>query len=130
MVRTELGEAPAFVLFLPAVSLKSWAISAFSRTRTLTPGTLDSCVEFASAEFLVAGQYARFGNAIRLEASLRNTNGTTVPLTAEAATDGDIPVAVKALVQSLREKHLGCTAGERSGYAVRSLGRSPHPWLL
>ena len=103
MVRTELGEAPGLRIVPSGRISEILGDLRVQPNANVDEGTLVRVSRFASAEFLVAGQYSRVGNAIRLEASLRNTDGTTRPLTAEAASDGDIPVAVKTLVQSLRE---------------------------
>ena len=103
MVRSELGEAAGLRIVPSGRIAEIMGDLRIQPNANIDDGTLVRVSRFASAEFLVAGQYARFGSTIRLEASLRNTNGTTLPLTAEAATDGDIPVAVKTLVQSIRE---------------------------
>ena len=122
MVRTELGEAPGLRIVPSGRIAEILGDLRIQPNANIDDGTLDRVSSSPAPSSSSPGSTRDSATAIRLEASLRGTSGSTVPLTAEAATDGDIPVAVKALVQSLREEHLGCT-----GAAVRHRSTLPGP---
>jgi tetratricopeptide (TPR) repeat protein len=59
--------------------------------------------EFSSADIVVSGQYARFGEQIRLDATLRNLrNDQTIPLKVEATNEREIPAAIVKLADAVR----------------------------
>ncbi|HEY3927984.1 MAG TPA: tetratricopeptide repeat protein [Candidatus Koribacter sp.] len=65
---------------------------------------LNRIAEFSSADILVSGQYARFGDVIRLDATLRDLkNDRSVALKVEAASEKEIPQAVNKLAQAVRQ---------------------------
>jgi tetratricopeptide (TPR) repeat protein len=103
MVRTELGEAPGLRI-VPADRLSQILSDLrISPVTELDAATLGRLSQSSNAELLIAGQYARLGPAIRLDAMLQGPNRTSVPLQAQAANDADIPKAVEMLAQSLRD---------------------------
>ena len=72
---------------------------------SIDPQTERRLSEFSSADELVTGQYARFGAAIRLQASLKGKKrNVPVTVTQDASTEEAVPAAVAALVQSLRDR--------------------------
>jgi serine/threonine protein kinase/Tfp pilus assembly protein PilF len=75
-----------------------------SPASALDPNTLSRLAEFSSAETLVWGQYARFGDQIRIDAKLQDLkHERTVALKEEAPNEKGVPEAVDRLAQSIRQ---------------------------
>ena len=63
--------------------------------RHLTPAELTRVADFTSARRVLWGQYTRFGNAIRIDATLQDLDrGETVPLNAMAPNEGALLTAI------------------------------------
>jgi tetratricopeptide (TPR) repeat protein len=61
--------------------------------------------DFSTADRVVWGQYAKFGEEIRIDATLQDLkSGTTVPLRADIPSEKDIPGAIDRLADSIRQK--------------------------
>ena len=70
----------------------------------LDPDTLRRVAEFSSAQTVVWGQYAKLGEQIRIDATLRDLKqDRTTTLKAEAPNQGALPEAVDRLAQAIRE---------------------------
>ena len=70
----------------------------------LDPHTLRQLSEFSNADVLVSGQYARFGEQIRIDASVRDLKrDRTAALKAEAPSEKEVVAAVDRLAQAIRE---------------------------
>src|SRR5207249_9877466 len=66
--------------------------------------TLQRLAEFSNAQTIVSGQYARFGNQIRIDASLRDLRrDRTIPLRADAPNENGLPAAIDELAQDIRK---------------------------
>jgi tetratricopeptide (TPR) repeat protein len=71
---------------------------------TLDPNTLGRLAEFSSAETVVWGQYARFGDQIRIDAKLQDLkHERTAALKAEAPNEKGVPEAVDRLAEAIRQ---------------------------
>lgn len=71
---------------------------------SLEPTTLRRLAEFSNADTLVWGQYARFGNQIRIDATLQDVkHGRDVPLKIEVPSEKDIPGAIDRMAESIRQ---------------------------
>jgi serine/threonine protein kinase/tetratricopeptide (TPR) repeat protein len=71
---------------------------------TLDAPTLRRVAEFSNAQTLVWGQYAKFGDQIRIDATLQDLKRErTTPLKAEAPNVNGIPGAVDHLAQAIRQ---------------------------
>ena len=71
---------------------------------TPDPDTLRRLAEFSNAETVVWGQYAKLGEQIRIDATLRDLKqDRTTTLKAEAPNQGALPEAVDRLAQAIRE---------------------------
>jgi len=67
------------------------------------PTMLRRIAEFSSADVVVFGQYARFGDQVRIDATLQNLkNNRTISVKADASSEKDIPVALDKLADSVR----------------------------
>ena len=76
-----------------------------SSATVLDPATIKRVAEFSNADRVVWGQYARFGNEIRIDATLLDLkNNRTVPLKVDVPSEKEIPGAVDRLAESIRQK--------------------------
>ena len=70
----------------------------------LDPATLDQLSEFTNADVIVWGQYAKFGDALRIDATLADRKyGTQQPITVEAANEKDVLKTVDTLAKQIRQ---------------------------
>src|ERR1700759_1090098 len=75
----------------------------------LDPDMLRRVAEFSNADVLVSGQYARFGDQIVIDASIRDlVHDQTIPVKTQAAVK-DLPTAIDSLADSVR-KNLSLSA--------------------
>src|SRR5580698_6881819 len=75
----------------------------------IDPDTLRRVAQFSNADVLVSGQYARFGDQIVIDATIRDlAHDQTVPVKAQALVK-DLPAAVDSLADSVR-KNLSLSA--------------------
>jgi tetratricopeptide (TPR) repeat protein/predicted Ser/Thr protein kinase len=73
------------------------------------PDMLRRVAQFSSADVLVSGQYARFGDQIVIDATIRDlVHDQTIPVKAQALVK-DLPTAVDSLAESVR-KNLSLSA--------------------
>ena len=73
------------------------------------PDTLHRVAQFSNADVIVSGQYARFGDQIVIDATIRDlVHDQTIPIKAQALVK-DLPAAVDNLADSIR-KHLSLSA--------------------
>jgi eukaryotic-like serine/threonine-protein kinase len=73
------------------------------------PDTLRRVAQFSNADVLVSGQYARFGDQIVIDATIRDLlHDQTVPVKAQALVK-DLPTAIDSLADSVR-KNLSLSA--------------------
>ena len=71
---------------------------------SLEPTTLRRLAEFSNADTLVWGQYARFGNQIRIDATLQDIkHDRDVPLKIEVPSEKEIPAAIDRMAESIRQ---------------------------
>lgn len=70
----------------------------------LDPETVKRIAELASADTVLAGQYAKFGGQIRIDATLLDLKrDRRAPLTVEAASENAIPATVDSLAEMIRK---------------------------
>ena len=75
-----------------------------ARDSAIDPTTLRRLAEFSSADTVVWGQYARFGDQIRIDATLNDLKrDRSVPLKIAGVVEKDIPGAVDRLAESIRQ---------------------------
>ena len=66
--------------------------------------TLRRIAEFANADMVVSGNYAKLGDQIRIDATVRDLKrGTSTPLKAEAQNQQDLSAAVDRLADNIRQ---------------------------
>ncbi|HXX15806.1 MAG TPA: tetratricopeptide repeat protein [Candidatus Eremiobacteraceae bacterium] len=68
------------------------------------PDTVKRLAEFSNADTLVSGRYAKFGDQIRIDATLQDLkHNRTVPLKIQAASENEIPSTVDSLAEMIRK---------------------------
>jgi len=76
----------------------------------LDPDTIRRIAEFSNADTVVYGQYAKFGEKIRIDATLEDRkHGRREPLKIEAESEKEIPATVDKLADLIR-KHLSISS--------------------
>src|SRR5207248_9444306 len=66
--------------------------------------TLARIAEFTSADTVVSGKFVRFGDQIRIDATVRDLkHDRSVPLKIEGVAEKDIPGAIDRLADSIRQ---------------------------
>jgi serine/threonine protein kinase/tetratricopeptide (TPR) repeat protein len=104
MLTTDVGQSASLRTVSPNILHQIFTDLRISPSTVLDPGTIKRVADFSSADRLVWGQYARFGNTIRIDATLEDTkNNRTVSLKAEAPSEKDIPAAIDQLAESVRQ---------------------------
>jgi eukaryotic-like serine/threonine-protein kinase len=70
----------------------------------LDPSTLDRIAQFTNADLVVYGSYAKFGEQVRIDATLLDRkNARSIPLNAEAANEKDVLKTVDQLAKQIRD---------------------------
>jgi tetratricopeptide (TPR) repeat protein/predicted Ser/Thr protein kinase len=70
----------------------------------LDPATLDQLSEFTNADIIVWGEYAKFGDELRIDATLADRkNGTQQPITVQAANEKEVLKTVDSLAKQIRQ---------------------------
>jgi tetratricopeptide (TPR) repeat protein/predicted Ser/Thr protein kinase len=105
MLSTDVGQSPR----LRAVSAdrlhQMFTDLHISSSTVLDPATIRRVADFSNSDRVVWGQYAKFGDEIRIDASLQDIkNDRTIPLKIEVPSEKDIPGAVDRLAESIRQK--------------------------
>jgi eukaryotic-like serine/threonine-protein kinase len=105
MLSTDVGQSPR----LRAVSAdrlhQMFADLHISASTVLDPATIRRVADFSNSDRVVWGQYAKFGDQIRIDANLQDIkNDRTIPLKIEVPSEKEIPGAVDRLAESIRQK--------------------------
>jgi tetratricopeptide (TPR) repeat protein/predicted Ser/Thr protein kinase len=69
----------------------------------IEPATIDQLTQFTNADVVVSGEFAKFGDEVRIDATITDRkNGTQIPVKAQAASEKDVLKAVDALAGQIR----------------------------
>ena len=75
-----------------------------SPTTALDPPTIRRVADFSSADHVVWGQFAKFGDQIRIDATLQDLkNDRSIPLKVDVPSEKEIPSAIDKLADSIRQ---------------------------
>jgi eukaryotic-like serine/threonine-protein kinase len=104
MLRTDVGRS-ASLRTVPSDRihqiLRDLRISADS---TFDPATLLKLAKFSNADTVIWGQYLKFGNEIRIDATLQDVQRQrSIPLKAQAPSQSGLQAAIDQLAQSIRD---------------------------
>ena len=105
MLTTDIGQSSQLRTVSPNRLHQIFTDLKISSGGVLDPQTIHRVADFSSADRVVWGQYAKFGDQIRIDATLQDLkNDTTVPLKLDVASEKEIPSAIDRLAESIRQK--------------------------
>jgi serine/threonine protein kinase/tetratricopeptide (TPR) repeat protein len=104
MLTTDVGQSASLRTVSPNIVHQIFSDLRITPSTTLDPGTVKRVADFSSADRVVWGQYAKFGDTIRIDATLQDLkNNRTVALKADVPSEKEIPAAVDHLADSIRQ---------------------------
>jgi eukaryotic-like serine/threonine-protein kinase len=105
MLSTDVGQSAHLRTVSSANLHQIFTDLRISSGTALDPATIHRVADFSNADRVVWGQYARFGEQIRIDATLLDLkSGGTVPLKIDVPSEKEIPAAVDRLAESIRQK--------------------------
>ena len=105
MLSTDVGQSARLRTVSPSNLQQTFRDLRISSSTVLDPATIRRVAEFNNADRVVWGQYAKFGDQIRIDATLEDIkSGGTVPLKIDVAGEKEIPGAIDRLAESIRQK--------------------------
>ena len=104
MLTTDVGQSASLRTVSPNILHQIFSDLRITSSTALDPGTVKRVADFSSADRVVWGQYAKFGDAIRIDATLQDLkNNRSITLKADVPSEKDIPAAVDHLADSIRQ---------------------------
>jgi len=105
MLSTDIGQSAQLRTVSPNVLHQIFGDLRISPATVLDPPTIARVANFSNADRVVWGQYAKFGDTIRIDATLQDLkNQRTVPLKIDVPGEKEIPKAIDGLAESIRQK--------------------------
>ncbi len=105
MLSTDVGQSARLRTVSPASLHQVFTDLRISSATVLDQATIQRVANFSNADRVVWGQYARFGDQIRIDVTLQDIkNDRTFPLKVDAASEKEIPDAIDRLAESIRQK--------------------------
>ena len=104
MLTTDVGQSAHLRTVSPGMAHQILNDLRISSSTVLDPATIKRVADFGNADRVLWGQYARFGSAIRIDATLEDVrNNHTFPLKVVVASEKDIPGGVDQLADMIRQ---------------------------
>jgi serine/threonine protein kinase/tetratricopeptide (TPR) repeat protein len=105
MLSTNVGQSARLRTVSPTSLHQIFSDLRLSSATVLDQATIQRVANFSNADRVVWGQYARFGDQIRIDATVQDIkNGRTFPLKVDAPSEKEIPGAIDRLAESIRQK--------------------------
>jgi eukaryotic-like serine/threonine-protein kinase len=105
MLSTDVGQSAQLRTVPPTSLHQIFTDLRISPVTVLDPGMIRRVADFSSADHVVWGTYAKFGDQIRIDATLQDIkNDRSVPLKIDVPGEKQIPAAVDQLAESIRQK--------------------------
>ena len=105
MLSTDVGQSSQLHTVSPDRLHQIFSDLRISPTTVLDPTVIRRVADFSTADRVVWGQYAKFGDAIRIDATMQDIkSGVTVGLRTDVPNEKDIPSAIDRLADSIRQK--------------------------
>jgi serine/threonine protein kinase/tetratricopeptide (TPR) repeat protein len=105
MLSTDVGQSSRLRAVSPDRLHQMFTDLHISPGTVLDPATIRRVADFSNSDRVVWGQYAKFGDQIRIDATLQDIkNDRAIPLKIEVPSEKDIPGAVDRLAESIRQK--------------------------
>ena len=131
MLSTDVGQSAQLRTVSPDRLHQVLSDLKISSETSLDPQRLKQVAEFSTADTLVWGQYARFGEQIRIDATLQDLkHNRRISLKGTAASEKEIPGAVDQLASAIRQnlalssdvvKELQASSFQPSSTSIRAL---------
>jgi serine/threonine protein kinase/tetratricopeptide (TPR) repeat protein len=104
MLSTDVGQSSQLRTVSPDRLHQVLADLHLTPNASLDPTALRHLADFTNADILVSGQYARFGDQIRIDAVLQDLkHDRRIPLKVDVPSEKEIPGAVDRLAESVRQ---------------------------
>jgi tetratricopeptide (TPR) repeat protein len=104
MLSSDVGQSSQLRTVSPNSLHQIFSDLRITSSSALDPATISRVANFSNADRVVWGQYAKFGDQIRIDATLQDIkNNRTVSLKAEAPSEKEIPGAIDRLAESIRQ---------------------------
>jgi serine/threonine protein kinase/tetratricopeptide (TPR) repeat protein len=105
MLSTDVGQSSQLRTVSPNVLHQILTDLRVAPTTVLDPTAIRRVADFSNADRIVWGQYAKFGDQIRIDATLQDIkNDRSVPLRIDVPSEKEIPGAIDRLAESIRQK--------------------------
>ena len=105
MLSTDVGQSAHLRAVSPTSLHQIFTDLRISSATVLDPATIRRVANFSNADRVVWGQYAKFGDQIRIDATLQDIkNDRSVPLKIDVQGEKEIPGAVDRMAESIRQK--------------------------
>jgi len=105
MLSTDVGQSSQLHTVSPDRLHQIFSDLRISPQTVLDPTVIHRVADFSTADRVVWGQYAKFGDEIRIDATMQDVkSGATVGLRTDVPNEKDIPGAIDRLADSIRQK--------------------------
>ena len=105
MLSTDVGQSSQLRTVSPSVLHQILTDLRVSPSTVLDPAGIRRVADFSNADRVVWGQYAKFGDQIRIDATLQDIKGDrSIPLKIDVPSEKEIPGAIDRLAESIRQK--------------------------
>ena len=104
LLATGVGQSASLRTVSPNIVHQIFSDLRISSSTVLDAPTIHRIADFGDADRVVWGQYARFGNTIRIDATFEDLKSNrSVPLKVDIASEKDIPAGIDRLADSIRQ---------------------------
>ncbi len=104
MLATDVGQSSHVRSISPERLHQVLSDLRISASAPVDPTTVGRIAEFSNADIVVYGQYAKFGDHIRMDATLQDLKrNRSVPIKIEAASEKEIPASIDRLAELIRQ---------------------------
>jgi serine/threonine protein kinase/tetratricopeptide (TPR) repeat protein len=105
MLSTDVGQSAQLRTVSPNSLHQIFTDLRISPATVFDPATIRRVADFSKADRVLWGQYAKFGDQIRIDATLQDIkNERSVPLKIDVPSEKEIPGAIDRLAESVRQK--------------------------
>jgi eukaryotic-like serine/threonine-protein kinase len=105
MLSTDVGQSSQLRTVSPDRLYRIFTDLRISSATMLDASTIRRVADFSSADRVVWGQYAKFGDQIRIDATLQDIkNDRAIPLKIDIPSEKEIPGAIDRLADSIRQQ--------------------------
>jgi eukaryotic-like serine/threonine-protein kinase len=105
MLSTDVGQSAQLRTVSPNSLHQIFTDLRISSATVLDPATIRRVADFSKADRVLWGQYAKFGDQIRIDATLQDIkNERSVPLKIDVPSEKEIPGAIDRLAESVRQR--------------------------